>query len=188
MNLPEYCLQTYNFVLLIVGCLDTLTIAKQQNLVVHEEAKEKTSSTKVYTKDDFSVVNRFESKFSTFSWIQNDEQIHNSMSNDFSCGLWFDFDPTSGLIGSPSFLYVPAQHHCNPITKISYLSQLMRFWHFPSSVNILQTHMCSHPVSLDVWLLVGLFVYFHTSCRCAGSPEPLLVAYYVISTIISWAG
>ena len=65
--LPEYCLQTYNFILLIVGCLDTLTIAKQQNLVVHEEAKEKTSSTKVYTKDDFSVVNRFESKFSTFS-------------------------------------------------------------------------------------------------------------------------
>ena len=45
------------------GCLDTLTVAKQQNLVVVEEAKEKTSLTKVYTKDDFSVVNRFESKF-----------------------------------------------------------------------------------------------------------------------------
>ena len=63
---------------------------------------------------------------------------------------------------------------------------------------ILQTHMCSHPVGLDVWFLVGLFIYFHTSCvwtakalvrlcGCAGSPEPLLVAY-VISTIISWAG
>ena len=42
--------------------MDTLTVAKQQNLIVVEEAKEKTSLTKVYTKDDFSVVNRFESK------------------------------------------------------------------------------------------------------------------------------
>ena len=63
---------------------------------------------------------------------------------------------------------------------------------------ILQTRMCSHPVGLHVWILVGPFVYFHTSCvrtakalarlrGCAGSPEPSLVAY-VISTIISWAG
>ena len=63
---------------------------------------------------------------------------------------------------------------------------------------ILQTHMPSHPVGPDVWFLVGLFVYFHTSCvwtakalaklrKWAGSPEPSLVAY-VISTIISWAG
>ena len=62
----------------------------------------------------------------------------------------------------------------------------------------LQMRMCSHPVGLDVWYLVRPFVYFHTSCvrtakalarlrRCAGSPEPSLVAY-VISTIISWAG
>ena len=60
---------------------------------------------------------------------------------------------------------------------------------------ILQTCMCSHPVGIDVWFLVRPFVYFHTSCvrtakalarlrRCAGSPEPSLVAY-VISTIIS---
>ena len=49
------------------GCLATLTVAKQQNLVVVEEAKEKTSLTKVYTKDDFSVVNRFESKFYRFA-------------------------------------------------------------------------------------------------------------------------
>ena len=63
---------------------------------------------------------------------------------------------------------------------------------------ILQTRICSHPVELDVWCLVGPFVYFYTSCErtakalarlrgCAGSPEPSLVAY-VISTIISWAG
>ena len=63
---------------------------------------------------------------------------------------------------------------------------------------VLQTHICSHPVGLDVWFLVRPFVYFHTSCvrtvkalvrlhGCAGSPEPSLVAY-VISTVISWAG
>ena len=63
---------------------------------------------------------------------------------------------------------------------------------------ILQTHMRSHPVGLDVWISVGPFVYFHTSCvrtakalarlrGCAGSPEPSLFAY-VISTIIAWAG
>ena len=63
---------------------------------------------------------------------------------------------------------------------------------------ILQTRMCSHPVVLDVWVLIGTFVYFRTSCvrtakalarlrGCTGSPEPSLVAY-VISTIISWAG
>ena len=57
--------------------------------------------------------------------------------------------------------------------------------------------MSSHPVGLDVWFLVGPFVYFHTLCvwttkalvrlrGCAGSPEPSLVAY-LISTISSWA-
>ena len=62
---------------------------------------------------------------------------------------------------------------------------------------ILQTRMCSHPVGLDVWFFVGSFVYFPTPCvqtakalarlcRCAGLPEPSLVAY-VVSTIISWA-
>ena len=62
---------------------------------------------------------------------------------------------------------------------------------------ILQTRMRSHTVGLDVWFLVGSFIYFHISCvrtamalaklrRCAGSPEPLLIAY-VVSTIISWA-
>ena len=50
---------------------------------------------------------------------------------------------------------------------------------------IFQTRMRSHLVGLDVWFLAGPFVYFHTSCvrtakalaRCAGSPEPSLVAY-----------
>ena len=57
----------------------------------------------------------------------------------------------------------------------------------------LQTHMCSHPVGLYVWYLVGTFIYFSTS-MCANregsgdtEPKPSLVAY-VISTIISWAG
>ena len=63
---------------------------------------------------------------------------------------------------------------------------------------ILQTRTCRHPVGLDVWFLVGPFVYFHTPFvrtakalarlrRWAGLPEPSLVAY-VISTVISWAG
>ena len=63
---------------------------------------------------------------------------------------------------------------------------------------ILQTHRSSHPMGLDVWFLVGPFVYFHTlrvrTVKAlvrvrgwAGSPEPLLVAY-VVSTIIPWAG
>ena len=52
---------------------------------------------------------------------------------------------------------------------------------------IAQKHMRSHPMGLDVWFLVWPFIYFHTSCvwiakalarlhRCAGSPEPSLVA------------
>ena len=59
---------------------------------------------------------------------------------------------------------------------------------------VLQMRMRSHPVGLEVWFLVRPLVYFHTSWvrtakalarlrRCAGSPEPLLVAY--VSTIIS---
>ena len=63
---------------------------------------------------------------------------------------------------------------------------------------ILQTRMRSYPPGLDVWFLVGPFVYFHTSCvrtvkalvrwrEFAGSPKPSLVTY-VICTIISWAG
>ena len=76
---------------------------------------------------------------------------------------------------------------CHEIMVLSVLRQL-----------ILQTHMCSHPVGLDVWFLVWPFIYFHTSCvrtakalakmhGCAGSPEPLLVTY-AIRIIISWAG
>ena len=41
----------------------------------------------------------------------------------------------------------------------------MRLWHFFILRKlILQTRMRSHPVELDVWPLVRLFVYFHTSC------------------------
>ena len=44
---------------------------------------------------------------------------------------------------------------------------------------ILQLRMRSHPVGLDVWFLVGLFIYFHTS------RVPSLITY-LISTKISW--
>ena len=45
------------------GCLDTLATAHQLQLSVLEEEKEKQTTTKVYTKEDYSVVNRFESKW-----------------------------------------------------------------------------------------------------------------------------
>ncbi|XP_052283534.1 E3 ubiquitin-protein ligase MYCBP2-like isoform X2 [Dreissena polymorpha] len=44
----------------VLGCLDTLTLARQNNLTVLEESKEKAATSKVYNKDDFSIVNRFE--------------------------------------------------------------------------------------------------------------------------------
>lgn len=45
----------------MLGCLDVLTMAQQANLTVVEETKEKQATSKVYTKDDFTMVNRFES-------------------------------------------------------------------------------------------------------------------------------
>ena len=69
---------------------------------------------------------------------------------------------------------------------------------FPFRKFILQMHMPSHPVALDVWFFVWPVVYFPSLCvrtvkalarlrGCAGSPEPSLVAY-VVSTKIAWAG
>ena len=70
------------------------------------------------------------------------------------------------------------------------------FWHtFGTMCCFFDSFSTSHPEGLDVWFLVGPFVYFHTSCvltvkalgrlrRCTCSPEPSLVAYV---TIISWA-
>ena len=56
--------------------------------------------------------------------------------------------------------------------------------------------MRSHPVGLDVWFLVGPFVYFHTSCvrtakalvrlcGCAVFPEPSRFAYKY-HNLMSW--
>ena len=54
--------------------------------------------------------------------------------------------------------------------------------------------MHSHPMGLDVWFLVGHFIYCPTSCvrttkalarLCGCASSPALFAY-VISTIISW--
>ena len=67
---------------------------------------------------------------------------------------------------------------------------------------VLQMRMHSHPAGLDVWILVGPFVYCHKSfvrtamalarlCGCAGSPKLLLVAYVIrrmTSTIIPCCG
>ena len=61
----------------------------------------------------------------------------------------------------------------------------------PLQTDVLQTRMRSHPARLDVWFLVGPFVFFHTSCvrtvkaparpcRCAGSPELSLVGSMIV--------
>ena len=71
MHLPvNECLGIYISLLLHVALvfifsasLDTLASAIQLNLTVYEEDKEKQNTHKVYTKEDFNVVNRFESKF-----------------------------------------------------------------------------------------------------------------------------
>ena len=87
-------------------------------------------------------------------------------------------------------LLIQSESLCEPSHEIMALLALHKL--------ILQTRMCNHPVKLDVWFLVGVFVYFHTPCvrtpralvrlrESAGSPEPSLVTY-VISTIVSWAG
>ena len=48
---------------MVTGCLDTLTRANQLGFTVLEEEKERqAAATKVYSKEDFSVVSRFESK------------------------------------------------------------------------------------------------------------------------------
>ena len=63
---------------------------------------------------------------------------------------------------------------------------------------ILQMRVCSHSTGIDIWLLIGPFIYFHILWvrtakalgrlrKCAGSPEPSPVTY-LISAIISWAG
>ena len=58
--LSVYCLSHLLFI--ILASLDTLASAIQLNLTVYEEEKEKQNTHKVYTKEDFNVVNRFESK------------------------------------------------------------------------------------------------------------------------------
>ncbi|XP_041356631.1 E3 ubiquitin-protein ligase MYCBP2-like isoform X3 [Gigantopelta aegis] len=45
----------------MLSCLDTLTVCQQLNMTVVEETKEKQSSSKIYIKEDYSVVNRFDS-------------------------------------------------------------------------------------------------------------------------------
>ena len=96
-------------------------------------------------------------------------------------------------------LIFSVSHSLSTRHKKYHLSQLTRLWYFSSSRKfILQTRMRIHPVGVNVWFLVGPFIYFHTLCvrtakalarlrGCAGSPDPSQVAY-VISTIISWAG
>ena len=84
---------------------------------------------------------------------------------------------------------------------LNYMSHVIRLRYFSSSVNSFFKRACAaiQRAGLDVWFCGRTLpllpsVYFHISCMrtakalarlrgCAGSPEPLLVAY-VISTII----
>ena len=61
---------------------------------------------------------------------------------------------------------------------------------FVLSKLILQTRMCSHPVGLDVWCLVGPFVYVRTA-KALARLRRLAWAFagrLCTCTIISWAG
>lgn len=58
----------YFYLVWFVGCLDVLTMAQQANLTVVEETKEKQATSKVYTKDDLTMVNRFESEYISDCW------------------------------------------------------------------------------------------------------------------------
>ena len=84
-------------------------------------------------------------------------------------------------------------HFYDRVKWASWWHEIMAF--FVLRKLILQTHMCSHSVGLDVWFLVGPIVYLHTPCvrtaealarlrGCAGSPQPSLVTC-AINTIIS---
>ena len=61
---------------------------------------------------------------------------------------------------------------------------------------ILQTHMRSRPLGLNVWFLVGPFVHFYTLCvrtakalaDCTDAQARLSLRWSSISNIISWAG
>ncbi|XP_064637403.1 E3 ubiquitin-protein ligase MYCBP2-like isoform X3 [Lineus longissimus] len=50
-----------NCALYLLGCLDTLTTANRMGVTVIEEDREKALASKTYSKEDFSVVNRFKS-------------------------------------------------------------------------------------------------------------------------------
>ena len=57
------CMYTYCDVTVSVSaCLDTVTTVQQLGLTVSEDETEKQPQTKVFTKDDFSLVSRFDSK------------------------------------------------------------------------------------------------------------------------------
>lgn len=49
----------------ILSSLDTLTVAQEHNLQVLNDDRKRQNLSKVYSKEDFSVVNRFDSKFFT---------------------------------------------------------------------------------------------------------------------------
>ncbi len=86
IKILDICLLLYPtlYDVCIVGCLDTLTSAQQLKLTVFEEEKEKQTTTKTYTKEDFSTVNRFESEY--IGNIYNNLKLNNYNQLDMSKG------------------------------------------------------------------------------------------------------
>ena len=107
----------------------------------------------------------------------------NTETSSFSKFKYFIWSPESHLSfsGTEMFMYTnfmfTSLAHWNRITFEPSL-EIMAL--FVLRKLILQTHMRSHPVGLDVWFLVGPLVYFNTSCA-------RITKALAISTIIPWA-
>ena len=146
----------------IVRCLDSVmslvSVTKISSLMLASVAEQAgLSLTGLETPED------------TFSHDVAHLEIH--LPEKFIQGSWFDRWQLycSSCLSSHLSLFEPSHE----IMALSILHKL-----------ILLTRMHSHPVGLDIWSLVGPFVYFHT--LRVWTAKASLVAY-VISTIISWA-
>jgi E3 ubiquitin-protein ligase MYCBP2 len=81
---------------LYVGCIDTLSTVKQLGVSAFEEETEKQPAAKVYVKEDFSVVNRFESKLNEYNkyFVMEDAIFEDCCKQPIVCNechYWFVF-------------------------------------------------------------------------------------------------
>ena len=130
-------------------------------------------------------------------WMSAHARLKNGLTEDKKCKNPMSWSAKIPWVGSYTCIYTIWQSIFQGLLEIiEPAHEIMAL--FVLRKLIFQTRMRSHPVGLDVWLLVGPFVYFHSSCvrtakalvrlrGCAGSPEPSLVTC-AVSTKISWAG